>query len=63
MWMSGLDRAVQWYDWLLVFARGDPFERFVVQPAKTSRVELVAGVVMIVSVVAAAAGILARILL
>ncbi len=59
MWMAALDRGLQW---LLVFAQGDPFERFIPKPETTSRVE-VGAVFMVLSLVAAAAAILAKILL
>jgi hypothetical protein len=63
MWMNGLGQAAQWYERLLVFAEGDPFEWLVREPAKTSRTESVAAVLMLVSVVVASAGILMRMLL
>lgn len=63
MWIDVLDRGLQWYERLQVLARGDLFERLAPQPEKTSNVESIAAVLMVLSVVAAAAGILAKILL
>ena len=62
MWTSVLDHGLQWCGRLLVFAQGDLFERLVPEPETTSRVE-VAAVLTVLSLVAAAAAILAKILL
>jgi hypothetical protein len=62
MWISVLDHGSQWFGRLLVFAQGDPFERFAPEPETTSPVE-VAAVLTVLSLVAAAAVLLARILL
>jgi hypothetical protein len=62
MWISVLDHGLQWCDRLLVFAQGDPFERFVPESEATARVEVTA-VLMVLSLIIAAAAILAKILL
>jgi hypothetical protein len=62
MWGSILHHALQWCDRLLIFAQGDPFERFLPEPETKSPVEI-AAVLMVLSLLAAASVILASILL
>ena len=62
MWTSFVDHGLQWCGGLLAFAQGDFFERSVPESEATARVEVTA-ILMILSLIIAAAAILAKILL
>ena len=55
MWIGVLEHGLQWYDRLQAFSQGDPFERLIPQAAKTSGVESILAVIMVLSVAGSAA--------
>lgn len=62
MWTDVVDLGWQWFGRLLVFAQEDLFERLLPEPETASRVE-VAAILTVLSLVAAAVVVLAKILL